>query len=112
MRRIYARLPAEFCPPWWAAERIAAADTPAERLELFERIPEQWRELILHFAKTGIALRITALEDRVARQAALAQVPEAWREEVRAHVLRLWQTRALRATHAAEIAARREAESA
>lgn len=105
---LYIGLPKEFSPPTAAAWRIAMLDTSAERLALYLAIPTSgWRKWILHEAKIAIALRIVEMAEKARRQDAIAAVPEDWRHDVKAHVLRLWQTREIRARYEQEKEAKR-----
>ena len=106
----FTGLPAEFASPDRAAEHIADLKTIAEREAYWLRIPEGWRKMIGHFAVIAMACRIAEMPQKVDRQNALASVPEIWREEVKTHVLRLWQTKDVRAKYQRELAERDEAE--
>jgi hypothetical protein len=109
---LYAGLPKEFSPPDRAAAAIAMLDAGKAREAYFQRIPEGWRAWVAHEAKIAIALRICGMPDKADRQAQLAAPPEAWREDVKWHVLRLWQTRSIRAEYRAELESRAAAERA
>ena len=90
---IYAGLPADLTPPYAAAMRIVDLQTLAERERLIASIPEQWRALISHFARIGLATDIVVAPSRDGRQRRLAEVPPAWRSDIEAHALRLWPRR-------------------
>lgn len=105
-------LPAEFCPPERAAERIAALNTIAEREALWLRIPEPWRKFIGDFVPMAIASRIVEMPTKLERQNALASVPDMWRDHVRGLVVSLWQTKTIREEYQAELAARRREKAA
>jgi len=90
---IYAGLPADLSPPYAAAARIVALLTLAERERLTASIPDQWRDLISHFARVGLATSIVIADSLEERQRRLAEVPSAWRGEVEAHTRRLWPRR-------------------
>jgi hypothetical protein len=105
----FINLPEEFCPPERAARHIADLNTLAEREAYWVRIPRGgWQAIIGHFAVLFIAARIVDMPEKVARQNALASVPDFWRDDVKAHVLRLWQTKELREQYLADQAAKRE----
>lgn len=93
MESIYAGLPADLSPPYAAAARIVNLNACAAREHLVASIPEQWRALIVHFARAGLAMRIVICDSLEERQGLLAEVPTAWRPDVEAHVRRLWPRR-------------------
>jgi hypothetical protein len=111
---LYAGFPAEFSSPSAAAIRIAGLVSAAERAAFLERIPPAWAVWVIHEASIEIALVIAdGGQDLDARRAAIEQVPAPWRDNVRAHVLRLWRTREIRAAYREQIAAKKgEKESA
>lgn len=94
MESTYAGLPADLSPPYAAAVRIVNLDTCAEREQLLASIPEQWRVLIAHFARVGLATLVVICDSLEERQGLLAEVPAAWRADVESHVRRLWPRRA------------------
>lgn len=88
---VWRDLPEEFAPPAKAAAAIAKLRTLPEREAYFGRIPRQWHSIIRQLAIIGIAAEIVAMRELEARRRAFAEVPEGWGEDVKQHVLRLWQ---------------------
>jgi predicted proteasome-type protease len=88
---IYLGLPRQFQSPQRAALRLSELQTLAQREAYFARIPPQWQNWIRHQAVIQIAGEIVALATVEERRKALLETPETWREEIKAHVLRLWQ---------------------
>lgn len=93
MERIYAGLPADLSPPYAAAARIVNLDTAVARERFAAALPDQWRALIAHFARVGLATRVVICDSLEERQGLLVEVPAEWRQDVEAHVRRLWSRR-------------------
>jgi hypothetical protein len=89
----YAGLPADLSPPYAAAARIVNLETSAARERLLATVPEQWRVMVAHFARVGLATLVVSTKSLEERQRRLAEVPQAWRVDVEAHVRRLWPRR-------------------
>jgi len=94
LNSIYSGLPADLSPPYAAAARLVNLATRVEREHLLSTIPEQWRALIAHFARIGLATSVVICDSLEERQGLLAEVPAGWRPDVESHVRRLWPRRA------------------